>query len=109
MVHDFVEFSVPQCGELSVSVIAPIYASPWVQEPIVVGKLVASPAQRLFLLHVNISVTLSSKTCSDHAPMVFNLQSSQLSGPEMFRFLNIWTKHSVFSQTVEGRWNQVCR
>ncbi|KAL0292129.1 UNVERIFIED_CONTAM: hypothetical protein Sradi_7002300 [Sesamum radiatum] len=46
-----------------------------------------------------------SRTWSDHAPLLINLESSSSKPPSSFRFMRMWTKHHDFLKAVEQSWN----
>ncbi|KAL0309424.1 UNVERIFIED_CONTAM: hypothetical protein Sradi_5884700 [Sesamum radiatum] len=45
-----------------------------------------------------------SRTWSDHAPLLINLESNLVKPPSSFRFMRMWIKHHDFLNTVEQSW-----
>ncbi|XP_015167940.1 uncharacterized protein [Solanum tuberosum] len=54
------------------------------------------------------TVSHLARTCSDHAPLVIQLSSEEEEFKRYFRFLNTWTEHPQFLDTVQGIWNIEC-
>ncbi|XP_070052092.1 uncharacterized protein LOC142178801 [Nicotiana tabacum] len=53
----------------------------------------------------NTPVTHISRSCSDHVPLLVKLHHEYTQGTRYFKFLNLWTEHPEFKQTVQNSWN----
>ncbi|OIT32383.1 hypothetical protein A4A49_43953 [Nicotiana attenuata] len=53
----------------------------------------------------NTAVTHLSRSCSDHAPLLVKLHHEDTQGTRYFKFLNFWTEHLDFKQTIQNNWN----
>ncbi|OIT30842.1 hypothetical protein A4A49_27518 [Nicotiana attenuata] len=53
----------------------------------------------------NTAVTHLSRSCSDHALLLVKLHHEDTQGTRYFKFLNFWTEHPDFKQTVQNSWN----
>ncbi|XP_075107186.1 uncharacterized protein LOC142180150 [Nicotiana tabacum] len=53
--------------------------------------------------HTPIQILLRS--CSDHAPLLVKLHHEDIQGARYFKFLNFWTEHPDFIQTVQNIWS----
>ncbi|XP_015169175.1 uncharacterized protein [Solanum tuberosum] len=52
------------------------------------------------------SVTHLSRTCSDHSPLLVKMNFDNTHIIKYFKFLNIWTEHTEFLETVKHSWNK---
>ncbi|KAG5568382.1 hypothetical protein H5410_064602 [Solanum commersonii] len=52
------------------------------------------------------SVTYLSRTCSNYSPLLVKMNFDNTHIIKYFKFLNIWTKHTQFLETVKHSWNK---
>ncbi|XP_019251335.1 PREDICTED: uncharacterized protein LOC109230274 [Nicotiana attenuata] len=52
------------------------------------------------------TVTHLSRACSDHAPLVVKINNETTQHIKYFKFLNFWTDHHEYIQTVQNAWEE---